>query len=133
MSRFSGWNEKAVARLTGEKIVGTKPNKYKNVRTEYGGIKYDSKFEAEFAQKLDLMKICGQIKSWRRQVPFNIRVEGKNICKYIIDFEILHNDGKFEYIEIKGVETAAFKLKRKLFLQTHGNIRYRVIKRDDKK
>ncbi len=134
MSRFKGWTAESVEKLTGKKIKGTKKkeNKYRNIKTIYNGVTYDSKFEAEFAQKLDLWKRFGQIKDWKRQVPFELKVEGEKICKYVIDFCIIHFNGKEEYIEIKGKETAAFRLKKKLFLQTHKDIRYRIIKREEK-
>ncbi len=135
MSRFSGWTAEAVAKINGDKIEKRKQpksNKYHAIKTEYSGKKYDSKFEAEFAQKLDIMKTFGKIKDWKRQIAFDLKVDGKKICRYVVDFVVFHLDGKEEYIEIKGVETAAWKIKRNLFLQLHKNIRYRVIKQNDK-
>jgi hypothetical protein len=35
--------------------------------------------------------------------------------EYIADFQVHHLDGSVEIIDVKGVETAEFKVKRKLF------------------
>jgi hypothetical protein len=35
--------------------------------------------------------------------------------EYVADFEVHHLDGSIEVIDVKGMETEAFKIKRKLF------------------
>src|SRR5215475_11708938 len=47
-----------------------RPNKYRAVPTQYGGVRYDSKAEAERAAQLDLMVRAGEVKFWVRQVTF---------------------------------------------------------------
>ena len=91
-------------------------NKYGAKKTVYNGITYHSKFEAEYAQKLDWRVKAKDIKSWERQLKISLDVNETHICNYFIDFLIIHNNGKLEYVEIKGVETPAWKLKWKLFL-----------------
>ena len=94
-------------------------NKYGAKKTLYNGITYHSKFEAEYAQKLDWRVKAKDINSWDRQIKIPLDVNGKHICNYFIDFIIIHNDGKPEMVEIKGMETATWKLKFKLFLAIH--------------
>ncbi|HEX2866123.1 MAG TPA: DUF1064 domain-containing protein [Ignavibacteriales bacterium] len=92
-----------------------KLNKYFNVVTETGGIKYDSKFEAQYAHSLILRKMAGEIKDWERQVVIPIILLGEKICIYKMDFVLHHLDGRKEYVEIKGMPTRDWKLKYKLF------------------
>ena len=91
-------------------------NKYGAKPTIYNGIKYHSKFEAEYAQKLDWRVKAKDIKCWGRQTKIGLSVNDKHICNYFIDFTIIHNDKTVEQVEIKGMETATWKLKWKLFL-----------------
>lgn len=81
-----------------------KKNRYGNVaqKTSYKGITYHSKLEAKFAQDLDNRKLAGDIKDWKRQIPFRIISEGVSFGTYYVDFAIEHNDGTIEYAEVKG-------------------------------
>jgi hypothetical protein len=93
-------------------------NKYKNKWTEYNGVKYQSQKEALYAQELDLLLKAKKIVSWNRQIKMPIEIDGVHICNYVCDFEVLHPDGKVEYIDVKGMRSGApyqlFKLKKKL-------------------
>lgn len=89
-------------------------NKYGAKITEYNGVKYHSKREAAYAEQLDWKVKLGEIQSWTRQFRIPLVVFKKLICTYIIDFVVLANDGHKQYVEIKGFETADFKLKWKL-------------------
>jgi hypothetical protein len=88
--------------------------KYRNIRTELGGVTYDSKFEASFAAELNLRLRAKDIKKVERQVRLELFSGRFHICDYKIDFVVTHNDGVKEYIEVKGVETRDWKLKWKL-------------------
>lgn len=107
-------------------------NKYRAKSTIYNNIAYASKLEASYARELDLRLKAKDIKSWRRQVPIELKVNGEKICKYYVDFEITHNDGLIELIETKGFETEVWRLKRKLLeatlLKRKKNIKYTVVK-----
>lgn len=84
----------------------------------YNGIEYHSRLEARYAAALDLKMQCVgpyQIRSWKRQVPVKLEVNGRLICTYIVDFVIEHMDGHLDWIEVKGLETETWKLKAKLF------------------
>lgn len=90
-------------------------NKYNARKTLYRGVTYDSAREAKYAFELDMRKRAGQIKAWDRQVPIALEAYGRPICKYKIDFIIIHLDGHLEYVEVKGYETDVWKLKWKVF------------------
>lgn len=92
-------------------------NKFNNVQQTYDGYNYDSRAEADYAMELDLRLKAKDIKDWERQYKVDIRYpmpEGKLICTYKVDFRIHHNDDSFELIEVKGMETSTYRLKRKL-------------------
>jgi len=97
-------------------------NKYGAKKTEYNGIKYDSKKEAEFARKLDLTRksLNSNILDVERQVPFEIRLNGIKICKYLLDFKVTYNSGEVEYIDVKGMKTPVYRLKKKLVEAQYG-------------
>jgi len=92
-------------------------NKYRNIKTTYNGVLYDSKKEADYAKQLDLRVKGKDIKYWvgdKKTLRFQIIVNGRKICTYTPDFEITHNNGLVEYIDVKGVRTTVFNLKFKL-------------------
>jgi hypothetical protein len=91
-----------------------KGSKYKNIKSEYKGIQYHSKKEAGYAAELEIRRLAGDIKDWERQFQISLDVNGYHICNYYIDFVITHNDGTYEYVEIKGFQTEVWRLKWKL-------------------
>lgn len=90
-------------------------NKYNNVKQNYNGSRYDSKKEATYAKELDLRIAAKDIKEYTRQFPLELRVNGKLICKWKIDFAVKNMDDSITFIEVKGFETYDYILKRKLF------------------
>lgn len=84
-------------------------------KQEYDGFRYDSGFEAKYAQELDLRKGAGDIKDWEKQVNIPLIVNGYEVCKYRIDFIVYHGDNTVEYVETKGFATPVWRLKWKLF------------------
>lgn len=91
-----------------------KEHKYHAQRTEYNGVKYASKKEANHARELDLRKKAGEIDFWLRQVPLSL----PGGITYRIDFVTLKqvvNTCLYEvhWIEVKGKDLPMGKLKRK--------------------
>ncbi len=84
-------------------------------KQEYNGYLYDSKFEASYAQELDLRLKAKDIKGYDRQVNLDLIVNGYLVCQYRIDFIVYHNDGTVEYVELKGLYSQMFIFKFKLF------------------
>lgn len=91
--------------------------KYHAKRTEYGGQWYPSKLEAEYARGLDLRKVAGDIVDWDRAEPI-LLVPGKTkreSVTYVPDFWVKPPGiGGGYYVEVKGAQTAVWRLKRKL-------------------
>lgn len=99
--------------------------KYNNRRTLYNGNWYASKREAQYAQELDFRVKAHDIKFWQRQIRFPLGIYDRegvfhHICFYVVDFKIVHNNGNFEYVDVKGVQTDVFKLKWKMFQVLYG-------------
>lgn len=99
-----------------------KPNKYGAKKTEFNGHVYDSKFEASVAADLELRKKAKDIKDYDRQYKVEMwayDANGKKAMKksHKVDFRIHHNDGSYELLEAKGVETSDYK-DRKRWLET---------------
>ena len=84
-------------------------HKYNAVRTNIDGIKFDSKREAQYYQELKYRVMAGEVVFFLRQVPFDL----PGNTKYRVDFMEFHADGTVHCIDIKGMETAMFKLKKK--------------------
>ena len=86
----------------------------KSTRTDYNGMWFQSKLEANYAKQLDWRIKAGEVKEWKRQHKIDIRVNGVHICNYYIDFVVTLKDGSQQYVEVKGMEQAVWLLKWKL-------------------
>ncbi|APT48979.1 hypothetical protein BSA171_14570 [Bacillus safensis] len=96
-------------------------NKYGARKTVVDGITFDSKAEAKYYQHLKWLKQAKQIKDFSLQPRFELQETFKKHNKtfrkieYIADFEVHNLDGSIEIIDIKGMETKDFAIKRKLY------------------
>ena len=102
-------------------------NKYNNKSSTYGGHTYHSKKEAAYAEELDIRVMAKELKSWERQVPLHLYVNGMKICTYTIDFVEEDMNGNKMYTEIKGFQTPEWRLKWKLFEALHPELEKQVI------
>ncbi len=112
-------------------------SKYHNKPLDIDGMHFDSRGEFERWQELRLLERAGEISNLRRQVAYELipaqyeppttdskgrTKHGKLIerkCTYIADFA--YQRGSNLIVEdYKGVETDAFKIKRKLMLLRYG-------------
>lgn len=95
--------------------------KYGSKKVEIDGHVFDSKIEARYYEQLKWLQEHEQILFFRLQPRYLLQEaftkDGKTYRKieYIADFEVHHLDGSIEVIDVKGYETEAFKIKRKLF------------------
>ncbi len=100
--------------------VSAKPSKYRNRRTEYNGMLYASKKEAQTAFNLDLLKAAGEISFWLRQVNFPLLGKMGYRADFVTFAVIGYTQGGITWIvkviEVKGYQTEAWKMKRKLFV-----------------
>lgn len=89
-------------------------NKFNARKTEYGGLKYDSKGEAGYAMELDWRIKAGEIQSYERQYKIPLKVNGHLICTYYMDFKVIDKHGGVQFHEYKGLELPVWQLKFKL-------------------
>lgn len=100
-----------------------KPNKYNARKTTVYGRTFDSKREAEYYLLLHEKKRLGEIKSIDLQPTYTL-LEGfrdntgkaQRPITYTADFLVEYDDGRREVIEVKGVRTRDYVLRKKLFL-----------------
>lgn len=109
------WNEADLRHGTPRAARGAK---YGNKITEYDGRKYHSKKEAGYARELDMLskaRVDAQrVVSWLPQVKYRLEVNGVKIADYILDFKVEYADGRVEYVDVKGVRTGEYVMKKKL-------------------
>ena len=100
------------------------PRKYRNIKTEVDGITFDSRAEANRYCELKMLQAAGKISGFDIQPSFVLDVG----VRYRPDFIVCGNDGVVWVEDVKGVETQAFRLKRKLWEQRYPWMELRVIK-----
>lgn len=86
-------------------------SKYGNNSQMYNGRRYDSKREAAYAMNLDWRKEAGEIKEIIPQYKLDLRVNGKHITNYYVDFKLIMADGSIQFHEVKGYETDVWRMK----------------------
>ena len=104
-------------------IPRRKPNKYNARKTTVYGITFDSKREAEWYMILCEKQRLGKIKHIECQPTYTL-LEGfrdnqgkqQKPISYTPDFLVEYDDGRREVIEVKGVRTRDYLLRKKLFL-----------------
>ncbi|AGK52012.1 DUF1064 domain-containing protein [Bacillus sp. 1NLA3E] len=96
-------------------------SKYGNRKVTIDSHKFDSVAESKYYMQLKWLEANKQILFFRLQPRYLLQEAfdkgGQHFRKieYVSDFEVHHLDGSIEVIDVKGVETEAFKIKRKLF------------------
>ena len=103
-------------------------NKYHNRKVIVDGDTFDSQKEYRRFRELKLLERTGEITGLKRQVKYVLirsqRDEyGKVIereCSYYADFVYRDKQGRTHVEDVKGVETEAFKIKKKLMLERYG-------------
>jgi hypothetical protein len=111
-------------------------------KTVVDGITFDSKMESQYYEYLKELKAKGIVKDFTLQPEFILQdkfmiVDGQTIfgdnpdfnkikrqtkaptvqaIKYVSDFDVNYADGHNEVVDPKGVATADFELKRKMFM-----------------
>lgn len=86
------------------------PNKYHNHPTTVDGIRFDSKKEARYYEQLKILMATGDVRYWLRQVPLHL----PGGSKYVVDFVVFYtNHPDPDYVDVKGRETAVFRLKKR--------------------
>ncbi|EIQ6120639.1 DUF1064 domain-containing protein [Listeria monocytogenes] len=109
-----------IRRMSLTKQTSTR-SKYNAKKVVIDNIKFDSKAEAAYYQQLKLLKMSGEVVSFDLQPEFILQdpfvKNGKkyHAINYRADFLVRYKDGHEELIDVKGMLTNEFILKRKLF------------------
>lgn len=106
-----------------------RPLKYRNVKTELDGLRFDSKGESKRWAELCLLERAGEIKNLKRQVPFKMAINGVHICTLVADFAYFEPD-RYVVEDFKSPITAknpVFRLKSKLFAALYPGVELRII------
>ena len=101
-----------------------KQPKYHNVKCEYDGIKFDSIAEKDRYVELKLLLQAGEIRGFKRQPSFLF----ENGTRYRPDFIVCGKDGEIWTEDVKGVETQAFKIKKKLWEHEYPWLELRTVR-----
>lgn len=84
-------------------------HKFKAKPQTVDGIRFASKLERQFYDHLKLLKKKGDVVFFLMQVPFHL----PGGTKYVSDFQIFWKKGDVTFVDVKGIETATFKLKKR--------------------
>lgn len=133
VSSYTYYTEKARMQALGEREEHlSKPKrqgKYNAKKTLVDGFLFDSRAEAEYYSKLKLMQRAGKILRFELQPEYVLQEgfyarSGERIrpIKYIADFLVYYADGHKEVVDVKGMKTEVYKLKRKWFLHKYPEI-----------
>ncbi len=98
-----------------------KISKYRSIPTTVGGIRFHSKKEAQYYERLKAEKEQRGIKYILTQVPFRLPAG----IKYFLDFMIVYypsmrRDENIEYVDVKGYMTKEAKIKIKQTQEIYG-------------
>lgn len=96
-----------------------KRSKYGAKKTVVDGITFDSQAEATRYGVLKIVQASGLITDLRLQVPYQITVNGKKVCRYVADF-VYSENGKEVVEDVKGMKTPVYNLKKKLMEAVFG-------------
>lgn len=84
-------------------------HKFRARATEADGIRFSSKLEADYYRHLRLLERAGEVIFFRRQTPFYL----PGGTRLVVDYEVFWADGTVTFEDTKGVETDAFKIKKR--------------------
>jgi hypothetical protein len=110
------------------RAIAKRQQKYGNVITTVDGIKFHSKREAAYYSELKLREKAGEVYEVELQRPYALTIDGRLICTYIADFVFFDQTVmRTRCIDVKGMETDLFKIKRKLMKAIH-NVEVECVK-----
>lgn len=101
-------------------------NKFSNIKTCEDGYTFASKKEHARYCELKLLRKAGEIRDIEVHPKYAIDVNRAHICTVILDFFYRDRFGVEHHEDVKGMDTAMSKLRRKLVEASHG-IRVEVL------
>lgn len=85
-------------------------HKFNAIKTTHDGIKFDSKKEGKYYLELKLRVQAGEVVFFLRQIPFYL----PGGVTYRVDFQEFHSDGTVHFVDVKGMRTKDFIMKKKI-------------------
>lgn len=132
------WSEEDLAALLKEgrcKVHGDKPatapeekkSKYHNQKVKVDGLLFDSRKEAKYYNSLKLLLLAKEIITFSRQVELILQ-EGfadQKPITYKADFLVVEKTGHCFFVDVKGMKTDVYKMKKKMLLAKYPGIDFR--------
>lgn len=84
-------------------------HKFNAKSCETDDIKFSSKKERAYYNRLKMLQSMGEVIFFLRQVPLHL----PGNTKYIVDFQVFYSNGTVGFLDSKGFETPMFILKKK--------------------
>ncbi len=91
------------------KIAKRQRHKFNAIACNTDNIRFASKAEAAYYNRLKMLKEKGEVIFFLRQVPFDL----PGGIKYFVDFQVFYSDGSISFVDVKGMSTPIFLLKKK--------------------
>jgi hypothetical protein len=113
-----------LSRAEGKALLAkpAKKPKYRNVPCVIDGIRFQSTKEGAYYAKLKVREKLGEVSAVELQTPFAlVGPDGLLISTYKADFCFWdHTADRFRVIDVKGVETKEFRIKKRLMKSLKG-------------
>ena len=93
-------------------------SKYRNVKVDLDGHKFDSKKEANRYAELKMLMRAREVTDLEVHPRYDLIINGTKICSYIPDFRY-KRAGALVIEDVKGVRTKEYLLKKKLMKALH--------------
>lgn len=108
----------------------SKPSKYGNISCKCSqGHIHKSRFEATVCNDLHI-EYSKELKAGEVEIEtekrFDFMVENVKICSHYMDFFLTFITGKEKAVEAKGLQTALWRIKKKLFEALYPEIEYEI-------
>jgi len=94
--------------------------KYRNEKCEVDGEKFDSKKEMQYYLKLKQLLKAGEIVGLELQPKYDLLVNGTKCGFYKADFKVFWKSGLIQVVDVKGMRTPVYQLKKKLIKAIYG-------------
>lgn len=98
-------------------------NKFRAVKTELDGHRFDSKAEAKRYSHLKLLERIGEISELELQPQYDFVINGMKVCSYLADFRyrmVASGDVIVEDVKSAPTRTPEYRIKNKLMKAVHG-------------
>lgn len=91
-----------------------KPSKYRAVKTQIDGHRFDSKKEAQVYEVLRQREEAGDISGLTLQPLIPVHINGELVCNYKADFAYFDKKRVLHVVDAKGMHTPVYRLKKKM-------------------